>query len=58
MKQSSEWDENLFKKEVEESVKVALKYLLDEGVILKEGSKYRIKTKNEIRRELENIFNS
>ena len=51
-------DDNLFEQEVEQAVKQSLKYLLEEGVIVEDNGKYRIKTKKEIRKELEDILNS
>lgn len=53
-----DWNDHLFEKDVEDAVKQSLQYLLDEGVIVKIGDKYRIKTKREINKELEDIINS
>jgi hypothetical protein len=53
-----EWDDTLFDHEVEAAVKQSLQYLLDEGVIVKVKDKYRLKTKKEINKELEDILNS
>jgi len=53
-----EWNDNLFDHEVEAAVKQSLQYLLDEGVIVKVKDKYRLKTKKEINKELEDILNS
>jgi len=53
-----DWDDTLFDKDVEGAVKQSLQYLLDEGVIVKVGNKYRLKTKREIKRELNDILNS
>jgi phage antirepressor YoqD-like protein len=47
-----------FDGEVEKAVRQSIKYLLEEGVIIKVGSKYRLKTKKEINKELEDILNS
>ncbi len=33
-------------------------YLLEEGVVVKTGDKYRLKTEKEIQKEIQNIFNS
>jgi hypothetical protein len=33
-------------------------YLLKEGVVIKIGDKYRLKTDKEIQNEIQNIFNS
>jgi len=52
------WEEHLFNEEVETHVKKSLQYLLDEGVIVKINDKYRLKTKKEIDKELQNILNS
>ena len=52
-----DWDDTLFEQDVEESVKHSLQYLLDEGVIVKIGDKYRLKTKKEIKKELNDILN-
>lgn len=38
--------------EIEEQVKVALKYLMDEGLVVQEGEYYRMKTDEEIAEEL------
>lgn len=35
-----------------------LDYLLAEGVVVKMGDKYRLKTEQEIKQEIENIYNS
>lgn len=52
-----DWNEHLFKQEVKKNVEHAIKYLLSEGVIVKEQKKYRIKTKKEIEQELRDIAN-
>lgn len=38
--------------EIEEQVKVALQYLMDEGLVVQEGIYYRMKTDEEIAEEL------
>jgi hypothetical protein len=52
-----DWDDILFEHDVEGAVKQSLQYLLDEGVIVKIGDKYRLKTKKEIKKELNDILN-
>jgi hypothetical protein len=48
----------LTKKETREMVKTALNYLIAEGVVVKKGNKYRMKTKKEIAQELKDIENA
>jgi len=49
--------DNIFsKKELKEAIQLSLKYLIEEGVVLKEGKKYRLKTKKEIKKELNDIL--
>jgi len=48
----------LTKKETKKQVKKALDYLLAEGVIVKIGHRYRMKTKKEIETELKEIENA
>lgn len=38
--------------EIEKQVKVALKYLMDEGLVVQEGEYYRMKTDEEVAEEL------
>ena len=52
-----DWEDTLFERDVESAVKQSLQYLLDEGVIVKVGDKYRLKTKREIKKELNDILN-
>jgi hypothetical protein len=52
-----DWEDTLFEQDVEGAVKQSLQYLLDEGVIVKIGDKYRLKTKREIKKELNDILN-
>jgi isocitrate dehydrogenase len=49
---------NISKKETRRLVKNALDYLIAEGVVVKIGNKYRMKTKKEIARELKAIENA
>jgi hypothetical protein len=42
-------------KETQRLVKLALDYLITEGVVVKVGHKYRLKTKQEIQEELKKI---
>ena len=51
-----EYDDEIFGEELEEIVKHSLKYLLDEGVIVKVNDKFRIKTQKEIDQELQSIL--
>jgi len=44
--------------QIEEQVKIALKYLIDEGVVVQEGIYYRMKTAEEIAEELKAILNT
>lgn len=44
--------------QLEEQVKVALQYLMDEGLVVQEGIYYRMKTEEEIAEELEAILNT
>lgn len=53
-----DFNDPLFEKEVEAAVKQSVKYLLDEGVIVKVGNKYRLKTQKEIRKEINDILTS
>lgn len=53
-----DFEDTLFDGEVEKAVKHSIKYLLEEGVIVKVGNKYRLKTKKEINKELNDILNS
>lgn len=48
----------LTKKETRVLVKNALNYLIAEGVVVKTGHKYRMKTKKEIAQELKAIENA
>jgi len=49
---------NLPDKEKEKLVQNELDYLLTEGVVVKVGDKYRLKTEQEIEQEIKNIYNS
>jgi hypothetical protein len=49
---------NLPDKDKEKIIQNELDYLLTEGVVVKVGDKYRLKTKQEIQQEIENIYNS
>jgi hypothetical protein len=44
--------------QIEEQVKIALQYLMDEGVVVQEGTYYRMKTEEEIAEELDAILNT
>jgi ABC-type amino acid transport substrate-binding protein len=44
--------------ELKQQVRYALKYLLEEGVAVKIGNKYRLKTQKEIAKELTDIKNA
>jgi hypothetical protein len=44
--------------EKEKIIQKELDYLLAEGVVVKVGDKYRMKTKKEIQQEIENTYNS
>jgi hypothetical protein len=48
----------LTKRETKKQVKKALDYLLTEGVVVKVGHRYRMKTKKEIEAELKEIENA
>lgn len=42
-------------KEKKKAVKETLKYLIAEGFVVKVGSKYRLKTKEELSNDLKNV---
>jgi predicted transcriptional regulator len=44
--------------EVRKAVISSLNYLMEEGVIVEENKKYRLKTQEEINKEISDIFNS
>lgn len=49
---------NLTPKQKEKIIQDHLNYLLEEGVVVKMGDKYRLKTKKEIEKELQIIIKS
>jgi hypothetical protein len=44
--------------EKEKIIQKEMDYLLAEGVVVKMGDKYRMKTEKEIQQEIESIYNS
>jgi hypothetical protein len=44
--------------QLEEKVRRALQYLIDEGLVVQEGIYYRMKTDEEIQEELETLLNT
>ena len=52
---NNDYDE-IYGDELEEVVKHSLKYLLDEGIIIKIDDKFRLKTEKEINQDLKNIL--
>ena len=51
-----EYEDNIYGEELEEVVKHSLKYLLDEGIVVKTGNKFRLKTQKEIDQDLQSIL--
>jgi hypothetical protein len=53
-----DFNDELFGEELETMVKHSIDYLLKEGIIVQVGDKFRLKTKKEIKKELDSILNS
>jgi hypothetical protein len=49
---------DISRKDQEEMIQNHLNYLLEEGVVKKIGDKYRLKTNQEIQKELQDILQS
>jgi len=53
-----DFNDGLFDEELETMIKHSIDYLLKEGIIVQVGDKFRLKTKKEIKKELDSILNS
>ena len=51
-------EEEISEKELRNAIIHALNYLMEEGMIVKENDKYRLKTQEEVDKEIENILNN
>jgi predicted transcriptional regulator len=51
-------EEEISEKELRNAIVHALNYLTEEGMIVEENKKYRLKTQEEVDKEIENILNN
>jgi len=51
-------EEEISEKELRNAIVHALNYLTEEGMIVEENKKYRLKTQDEVNKEISDILNS